>query len=317
MNQNSKICVIGVGLIGGKIIDQLVEAGYRNVVPCSHSDLELLDQQALNHYFLEQRPEYVFFCAVKAITDFESGSVGEAEDAYSNILMQCNIIQASQTFGVKKLIVLGSAMLYPWNIQEKYDWLDENQLEKFNISGYRDSMQAAVLSKFVGLKLCQYYSKQYVSNFIYCLPTHIYGGYAGRRNLYFLEQIVIAICDAKAEGKEELFLDVFGEGKAQKQFLHADDCARAIIRVMEAYEGSDVAVNICSDENSCWKSIIDDVCQETGYSGNIHFNSSKQENMANRLCSSQKLKDLDWKPQISMREGIKMLCREYIQSKER
>jgi GDP-L-fucose synthase len=316
MELNSKICVIGIGLIGRKIVEQLSKAGYRNVIPCCHSDLELLDQQAVNCYFIEQKPEYVFFCAVKAITDFESGNVGDAEEAYSNIMMQCNIIHAAQACSVKKMVVLGSAMLYPWNIREEYEWLDESQLEEFNMPGYRDSMQAIVLGKLVGLKLCQYYHRQYGSNLIYCLPTHIYGGFAGRRNLYFLERLVMDICDAKTEKKEELYLDVFGEGKAQKQFLHADDCARAIIRVMEAYEGPDVAVNICSDEISCWKSIIDDICQETGYSGNINFSSSRQENMANRLCSSQKLKDLDWRPQISIQEGIKMLCREYIQSKK-
>jgi len=316
MERNSKICVIGIGLIGRKITELLLRNGYENVLACSHSELELLDQQAVNGYFKKHRPEYVFFCAVKAITDFESGAVGDGEEAYSNIMMQCNVIQAAYASGVKKMVMLGSAMLYPWNIQEKYERLDESQLEKFNLSGYRDSMQATVLSKLVGLKLCEYYHRQYGSNFIYCLPAHIYGGFAGRKNLYFLERLVMDICDAQAEKKTELSLDVFGEGKAQKQFLHVDDCAEAIIRVMEAHEASGGAVNICGDEVSCWKGIIDEICLATGYSGNIRFHSERKENMTNRLCSAEKLKSLGWEPKISMREGIRMLCREYIQSKK-
>ena len=101
MNKASKILVIGKGLIGSRIYEQLLACGYTNTTVTTHSDLELLNQSAVNDYFEKHRPEYVFFCAVKAITDFESGQVGDADETYMNILMQCNVIEACRVHNVK------------------------------------------------------------------------------------------------------------------------------------------------------------------------------------------------------------------------
>lgn len=208
--------------------------------------------------------------------------------------------------------MLGSAMLYPWNIPIENNVLHENQLEHFNLQGYRPSMHAAVIGKMVALKLCEYYNKQYETKFIYCLPTHIYGGFSERKSLYLLERLVMQICDAKLENRNELFLDIFGKGIAKKQFLHVDDCANAVITVMENYECTDYpAINIGSSEISCWKSIVDAICNTVGYNGKIQFNSERSENMANRICSIDELTKIGWAQQISMQQGITMLCNEY------
>ena len=311
MEKQSNVLVIGKGLIGNKIYEQLLEHGYLNVTVTTHSDLELLSQAEVNAYFEKHRPEYVFFCAVKSITDFESGQVGDADELYMNVLMQCNIIEAARVYGVKKMILLGSAMLYPWNLGQE-EPMEETCLEKFNLPGYRSPMHAAVIGKFVAMKLCQYYNKQYGIEFIYCLPSHIYGGFAGRKNLYLLERLVMDICDAKSEGKHDLFLDIFGEGISQKQFLHVDDCASAIICIMERYHPDELCtINVGSFETCCWKSIVENIQELVHYDGTIRFNSDRKENMANRISSVEKLRVLGWTPKISIKDGLRQLCSEY------
>lgn len=315
MEKNANILILGKGLIGSHLWDSLRAAGYSNVSVPSHAELELLNQQAVNAYFENNRPEYVFFCAVKSITDFESRQVGDGDETYMNIMMQCNVIEAARKSGVKKMILLGSAMLYPWNLPGDAP-MDESLLEQFNLPGYRPSMQAAVLGKLVGLKLCQYYNEQYGTKFIYCLPTHIYGGFAGRKSLYLLERLVMDICDAKAAGKQELFLDIFGQGLSKKQILHVDDCVEALVCVMNRFEPDDSAVvNVGSFQPSCWSEIVADIKALTHYDGTIRFNEERKENMANRICSTEKLKQLGWAPKISMRHGLELLCTEYQASK--
>ncbi len=318
MEKDSKIVVFGAGgLIGGKIVAQLKEKGYVNVISCTHSELELTNQAEVNSYMENVRPQYIVFCAVKAITDFESGTVGDAEELYSNSMMACNVMQSALECGVKKAVFLGSAMLYPWNLEPTPKRLEEKYLGEFNLNGFSASMQSAVLSKLFLYKMCEYYNKQYGCNFIYCLPAHIYGGFSGRRNLYFTERLVMDICDAKKEEKENLFLDVFGKGEAKKNLLHVEDCADAIITVMESYKGEEAAVNIVSDEIVCWREVVDIICEYVGYEGKISFNTDRKENMTNRICSSQILDSLGWQPNISIKAGLQSLCKEYMEMEKK
>ena len=206
-------------------------------------------------------------------------------------------------------------MLYPWDMNHQNEPLNEEFLEDFDINKYRPSMRSTVLSKYVGMKMCQYYNLQYNTNYIYAIPTHIYGGFKGRKNLYFLERVVSDICDAKINGTDEIYLDVFGEGKALKQFLHVVDCADAIIKVMNGYEDAMSPINIASDVPQSWSSIVEKICEITGYHGKIRFNSERKENMANRICSTKKLNVLNWKQNVSMEKGLELLIKEYMEMK--
>lgn len=316
MKKDFRILVLGAGgLIGSRIVNQLTRSGYHRVIACDHRQLELTNQRAVHEYFMKEKPDYLYFCAVKSITDFDNTTVGDADELYSNSMMVCNTIQAALESGVKKAIFLGSAMLYPWNLDPCPDRLSEDLLDRFNISGYSPAMQSAVLSKLFEYKMCQFYKKQYGCNFIYCLPAHIYGGFSGRKNLYFTERVVMDICDAKLSNAPSLYLDVFGKGEACKNLLHVDDCAGAIIYTMNHYESDDVAINIVSDEIVTWSQLVKYVCEIVGYEGTITFNTERKENMSNRLCSTKKLNSLGFKPEISIYEGLKMLCSEYLQMK--
>lgn len=313
MERQSKILILGAGgLIGGKIATQLQEQGFKQVIACTHFDLELTDQNAVRNFFQKIRPEYVFFCAVKAITDFSAGQVGDAEELEDNLLMVDYTMQACRDYGVKRAIFLGSAMLYPWNIEPMPEQYTEDMLEHFNLKGYSRSMESAVLSKLLTYKLCHYYRRQYSCDFLYCLPVHIYGGFMGRKNLYFIERLVMEICDAKLQNRPEVFLDVYGQGTARKSILHVVDCASALLAVMESYRGDSIAVNIASEETTCWREIVEAICKILDYQGKVYFNTEKRENTLSRICDVQKLNALGWKPYYTVESGLMSICQEYL-----
>ena len=250
---------------------------------------------------------------MKSITDFESDNRPDAEELQSNLLMICHVVECAQKYLTKKAVFLGSAMLYPWEENHKGLLTEESLLERPNLQKYRISMESAVLSKYVSMKLCQYYQQQYGCNFVYVIPAHIYGGFANRKNLYFLEKIVQSICAAKIRNADSLYLDVFGEGKALKQFLHVKDCADAIIKVMQFYEDYGVPINIASNKPESWSSIVQMICEIVNYKGRINFNSARKEDLTNRLCSTEKLKSMGWKQKITMKAGLESLCKEYME----
>lgn len=313
MDRQSKILIIGAGgLIGGRIALQLQERGFTNVTACRHSDLDLLDQAAVAAYIRNLCPEYVFFCAVRTITDFSAGQVGDAEELEDNLLMTVNTLRSCRACGVKRMIFLGSAMLYPWNISPEPERYTEEMLEDFNLKGYSRSMEAAVLSKLLTYKLCCYSRRQFGTDILFCLPIHIYGGFAGRKNFFLIERLVMEICEAKLRNEPALRLDVYGKGIARKEFLHVDDCADAVITLMERYQGDDIVVNIAPEETTCLSEIVKTICKIIDYHGDISFNSEKHENLTARISDCNKLKMLGWKPRYTLETGMKVLCEEYM-----
>lgn len=313
MDKESRIVVLGAGgLIGSEIVTQLKKNSYLSVKKSLHRELDLTNQLAVECFFEREKPEYVFFCAVNTITDFEKTNCINAVELYSNVMMQFNVMEAARKHGVKKAVFLGSAMLYPWTDVHGDDKWKEELLDEFSFLQYRPSMQSTVLSKFVSMKACQYFFEQYGSHYVYAIPSHIYGGYSGRKNLFFLERLVMDLCRAKVENKRSIQLDVFGDGKAKKQILHVSDCARAIITIIDCYEDYTTPINIASKEETCWNSIVQKVCSFLDYHGEVVFNSEHEERMENRICNVERLYNLGWKQEIELDYGLKLLCDECL-----
>ncbi|WP_322204095.1 NAD-dependent epimerase/dehydratase family protein [Acutalibacter intestini] len=314
MEKSAKVVVFGAsGLIGNALIAALRGNGYKNIVPCLHSEVDLVNQAQVQAFFEKVRPEYIFFCAHRNVSDFHTGEIIDAAESYANIMMLCNVMEAAKNQKVKKAIFVGSAMLYPWDQTDGAEPMREERLQEYFYLGYSESMRSTVLSKFVGLKLCQYYYLQYGCPFVYALPTHIYGSLLNRRSLYLLERIVVDITEAKKQGSPEIHLDIYGKGVARKQFLHVSDCADALITVMEKYAEFECPINISTPQATCWSEIVKTVCGITGYNGKVKFDSTHSENMANRLVSVERLQALGWEQKIGMRQGMTQICKEYLE----
>ncbi len=169
MERQAKIYVAGhSGLVGSAIVRKLQEEGYNNLVFTPHTEVDLIDQKQVYDFFERERPEYVFLAAAK-VGGILANSEYPADFIYQNLMIEANIIHCAHIFNVKKLLFLGSSCIYPKNCPQpiKEEYLLTGLLEETN--------EAYALAKISGLKMCEYYRKQYGDDFISAMPTNMYG----------------------------------------------------------------------------------------------------------------------------------------------
>ena len=169
MNKNSKIYVAGHrGLVGSAIVKNLISKGYTNIITRTHSELDLLNQKAVEEFFEKEKPEYVILAAAK-VGGIVANNTYRADFIYENLQIQNNVIHQSYVHKVKKLLFLGSTCIYPKNTPQPMseDSLLTSPLEYTN--------EAYAIAKIAGIKMCESYNIQYGTNFISVMPTNLYG----------------------------------------------------------------------------------------------------------------------------------------------
>jgi GDP-L-fucose synthase len=169
MNKSSKIYVAGhLGLVGSALWKNLLSKGYTNLVGRTISELNLLDPQAVNIFFEEEKPEYVILAAAK-VGGIVANNIYRGQFIYENLVIQANVIHASYLNNVKKLLFLGSTCIYPRDSPQpmKEECLLNGPLEYTN--------EPYAIAKIAGIKLCESYNLQYGTNFISVMPTNLYG----------------------------------------------------------------------------------------------------------------------------------------------
>ena len=169
MNKDSKIYVAGHrGLVGSAIVRNLKEKGYTNIIGKTHSELDLMNQQAVRSFLKIEKPEYVFLAAAK-VGGIYANSTYPADFIYENMEIQNNVIKAAHDFKVTKLLFLGSSCIYPKMCPQPIK-------EEYLLSGYLEpTNEGYAIAKIAGLKMCQFFKRQYGDNFISCMPTNLYG----------------------------------------------------------------------------------------------------------------------------------------------
>ena len=169
MEKNSKIYVAGHrGLVGSAIVRKLQKEGYHNLILRTSAQVDLRDQQAVKDFFEKEKPEYVFMAAAK-VGGINANNTYPAEFLYDNLCIQNNVIHQSYHHQVKKLLFLGSSCIYPKNAPQPIK-------EEYLLSGYLEpTNEAYAIAKIAGIKMCQFYHKQYGCNFISAMPTNLYG----------------------------------------------------------------------------------------------------------------------------------------------
>ncbi|MDH6533569.1 GDP-L-fucose synthase [Parabacteroides sp. 52] len=169
MNKDSKIYVAGHrGLVGSAILHNLQQKGYTSIVLRTHAELDLVDQQAVDHFFATEKPDYVFLAAAH-VGGIWANAHYRADFIYQNLMIQNNVIHAAYTHGVKKLLFLGSTCIYPGEAPQPMpeDCLLTSALEYTN--------EPYAIAKIAGIKMCESYNLQYGTNFVSIMPTNLYG----------------------------------------------------------------------------------------------------------------------------------------------
>ena len=297
MNLDSKIYIAGhTGLVGSAIVRALREKGYENLIFTTHRDLDLCDEEVTKKFFEKVKPDYVFLAAAKCggIGDTISHPVQYLE---KNLKIQTNVISSCHNVDVKKMIMLGSASVYPaCSIQPiKEDYLFDGKLEPGN-----DSYGMA---KIIGTKLCQAYNKQYGTNYITVNPCNVYGP---RDNFNPSSSHVVAALIRKfheAKLSDSSHVECWGTGNARRELIYVEDLADALIHIMNTENCSDV-INIGSGKDISIKELVSHIVDVVEYEGDIKWDETKPEGVKKRLLDVSKLTDLGWCTKTSLRQGL-------------
>jgi len=297
MQKNSKIYVAGHnGLVGSAIVRNLVAAGYNNIIVRTSDELDLRNQQAVQDFFESERPEYVFLAAAK-VGGIHANNSYPAQFIYDNLAIQTNVIHEAWRHNVKKLLFLGSSCIYPRDCPQpiKEEYLLTAPLEKTN--------EAYAIAKIAGLKLCEYYNKQYGTNFIAVMPTNLYGPYDNfdLTTSHVLPALLYKICKAQREGKATF--EVWGTGSALREFLYVDDLADAVIFLMNTYNDNKI-VNIGTGCDISIKDVVMLIKKVVGYDGDIVWDSSKPDGTPRKQLDVDFLTSLGWKAHVSLEDGL-------------
>jgi GDP-L-fucose synthase len=309
MEKNSKIFVAGHnGLVGSALLRKLKSEGYTHIITRTKSELDLRDQLAVAYFFSREKPEYVFLSAAKV------GGIGwnkqcPADFTYDNLQIQNNVIHQSYMNDVKKLLFLGSACIYPQITPQpiKEEYLMTGELEPTN-EGY-------ALSKIVGLKMCQYYKKQYGFNAISLMPANLYGinDNFNIEKCHVIPALIRKFIDAKESNQTSV--TCFGDGTPTREFLYSDDLADACLFLMNNYDSSDV-VNVGSNEEISIKNLAETIKKYVGYSGDILWDTTKPNGTPLRKICNKKINNLGWQSKITLENGIKTTIEWYMNNKD-
>jgi len=305
MNISDKVFVAGHhGMVGSSIVRLLKKLGYTNILTVPRKELDLTNQQEVNNWFEKNKPDYVFLAAAK-VGGILSNKTYPANFIYDNISIQTNVIHASYINKVKKLLFLGSSCIYP---KENPLPIKENRI----LSGpLEPTNEAYSLAKIVGLKMCEYYYTQYGCNFISVMPCNLYGP----NDCFDLEKChVIPALLTKfhiTKLKNDTKISVWGTGIARREFLYVDDLSEALYFVMQTYNKNEF-INIGSGYEITMKELFNTISDVVEYKGNIEFDTSKPDGTISKLIDSTRINELGWKPNTSLRDGIKTTYNWYI-----
>ena len=309
MNKNSKIYVAGHrGLVGSAIVRNLQSEGYTNIITRTHSELDLTDQQSVRRFFEEEKPEYVFLAAAK-VGGIHANNTYPADFIYDNLMIECNVIKAAHDFNVKKLLFLGSSCIYPKMSPQPIK-------EEYLLSGYLEpTNEAYAIAKIAGLKMCQYFKKQYGDNFISCMPTNLYGPNDNfdLQNSHVLPALIRKFHEAKVEDKP--YVEIWGTGTPRREFLYVDDMADACVFLMKNYDGEET-VNIGTGNDITIKELAEITKEVIGYEGELKFDTSKPDGTPRKLLDVSKLNELGWKYKVELKEGITKVYKWYLKNIE-
>lgn len=299
MKKTDKIYVAGHrGLVGSAIVRSLKKAGYGNIVVMTHSQLDLTNQAAVRDFFEQEHPRVVVLAAAK-VGGIHANQVAPADFAYENMQIQCNVIKAAHDFGVEKLLFLGSTCIYPKLASQPI------QEEALLTGSLEATNEAYAIAKIAGLKLCQYFKRQYGDNFISCMPTNLYGPHDNfeLQGSHVLPAMIRKFYDAKQHGVEEV--ELWGTGTPLREFLYVDDMAEACIFLLENYDGEE-HVNIGTGKEIAIKELAELVKKTVGYQGEICWNCKMPDGTPRKLTSVAKLHSLGWKHKVELEEGVKL-----------
>jgi len=305
MEKEARIYVAGHrGMVGSAIIRVLEAQGYQKIIKRTSQELDLRRQEAVDEFFAQEKPEYVFLAAAK-VGGILANSSYPADFMYENMILEMNVIHAAWQNDCRKLMFLGSSCIYPRMAPQPMpeSCLLTGALEETN--------EAYALAKISGLKYCEYLNRQYETDYISVMPTNLYGpndNYHPEHS-HVLPALIRRFHEAKVNNYPEVV--VWGSGAPLREFLYVDDLADACVYLMNTYSGNET-VNLGTGKEVTIRELAETISQVVGYQGELRFDTSKPDGTPRKLLDVSKLEHLGWRYKTELEAGIRLAYDDYL-----
>lgn len=324
MNKDAKIYVAGHrGMVGSAIVRNLQAKGYTNIVTRTHQELDLINQAAVDLFFAQEKPEYVFLAAAK-VGGIIANNTYPAQFIRENLAIQTNIIHAAYVNNVKRLMFLGSSCIYPRMAPQPMseDCLLTGPLEPTN--------RPYALAKIAGIEMCWSYNRQYGTKYLAVMPTNLYGPGDNYHpeNSHVIPALIRRFHEAKLNNVPTV--TIWGTGTPRREFLYSEDMADACVFLMnlpdETYDsllGADESqsgefqpplVNIGLGLDVTIKELAETVGRSIGFTGKLVFDSTKPDGTPRKLMNVDRLSGLGWQAGTNLEDGLKTAYQAFLAS---
>jgi GDP-L-fucose synthase len=305
LSPDSLIYVTGHrGMVGSAVVRALRRRGFENILTARRERLDLTDQSAVFNFLQESQPAAVVIAAAK-VGGIHANSTYPADFIYQNLALEANLIEGSYRAGIDRVCFLGSSCIYPKEAVQpmREDALLTGPLEETN--------EAYAIAKIAGLKMCEYYRRQYDVIYHSAMPTNLYGTGDNYHpeNSHVLPALIRRFHEAKEMAAESVVM--WGTGNPLREFLHADDCAEGIVHLLLMEDPPDL-VNVGSGKEISIRDLAHLVAKVVGFEGRIEHDLTKPDGTMRKLMDSSLIRETGWEPKIELEAGIRSAYREFL-----
>jgi GDP-L-fucose synthase len=298
LDRDAPIFVTGHrGLVGSAVTRRLRADGFTNVLTATRDQLDLRDQAAVHYWFKANRPEYVLLVA-GTVGGIHANATRPAEFLYDNLMIHGTVVHSSHTYGVRRLLYLGSSCIYPRHARQPIteEALLTGALEPTN-EGY-------ALAKIAGIKLCEHYRAQYGDDFFSAMPTNLYGpgDHFHDTDGHLVPMLMRRFHEARERGDQEV--SVWGTGTPRRELLHVDDLAAACVFLLE--RGLDRSfVNVGTGEDHTVAEIAGLIRDLVHPGATIRFDRERPDGMPRKQLDVSRIRALGWRHRIELADGLR------------
>lgn len=304
--KGKKVWVAGHrGMVGSALLRRLARIDCE-VITTDRSEVDLRRQAEVENWMMTNRPEAVIVAAAR-VGGILANDTYPRDFIYDNLAIELNVVEAAYRAQVEKLLLLGSSCIYPRDATQPIveDALLTGSLEPTN--------QWYAVAKIAGIKLVEAYRRQHGCDYISAMPTNLYGpgDNFDTNSSHVLPALLRRFHDAKVQDSSEVI--IWGTGKPRREFLHVDDCADALIFLLERYSAAQ-HVNVGYGEDVAIQELAGLVARTVGYKGTIRNDLTKPDGTPRKLMSSRALEVMGWRPSISLAEGLEKTYQWFLNS---
>ena len=310
MKPDTKIYVAGhTGMVGSAVVRRLQTLGFENIVTRRSAELDLTNQAAVNAFFANQKPGAVIMAAAK-VGGIHANNTYPAEFIYDNLAIASNTIHAAYESGTQRFLFLGSSCIYPTLVPQpmKESCLLTSELEPTN--------EAYAIAKIAGLKLCEYYRKQYGVTYHSLMPTNLYGPGDNYHpdNSHLLPALIRRFHEAKEQKLDTV--TIWGTGTPLRELMFADDLADAVVHVLRLEDPPNL-INAGTGVDHTIREIAEMVKATVGFEGAIETDPGKPDGTPRKLMDVSLLEEQGWASKIPLKQGIEMTYKLFLEELEK